>query len=107
MRGRQGVNRAVALLHSDHDPAVYEAMVRQYGLRIVYTVHTDAAAVLGALIAAQHALERMADVVVIPHLDELEADSPWWVVTEVADLLTSRHEHPLGSVFSSAFRRQP
>ncbi|MEV0110344.1 hypothetical protein AB0H42_28950 [Nocardia sp. NPDC050799] len=107
MTGQQGDEKAVALLHSGHDPEVYKALVRQHGLRVVYTVHTDAPAVLAALIAVQHALEHTADVVVIPHLDALESGSPWWVVTEVAGLYTRGHEYPLWSVFSSAFGRQP
>lgn len=58
--------RAVALLHSTHNPATYEALTRKYRLVIVHTVHTDAVAVLAALIAVQHALEHAADAVVIP-----------------------------------------
>ncbi len=95
------------MLHSGHDPGVFEALVRQHGLRVVHTVHTDAPALLAALIAVQHALEHMADVVVIPHLDALEVGSPWWVVTEMADLLTSSQKYPLWSVFSSESRPQP
>lgn len=72
--------RAIALLHNDHDPAVYEALTRKHRLEIVYTVHTDAPAVLTALIAVQHALEHLADAVVIPHLGTLEPGTPWWVV---------------------------
>lgn len=93
--------RAIALLHSDHDPAVYEALTRKHRLQIVYTVHTDAPAVLAALIAVQHALEHLADAVVIPHLDTLEPGTPWWVVTQAADLLTGTQEYPLGSAVTA------
>ncbi|MFD4402904.1 hypothetical protein ACFWPH_09080 [Nocardia sp. NPDC058499] len=81
--------------------------MRKHGLRVVYTVHTDAAAVLAALIAVQHALEHSADVVVIPHVNELEPGTSWWVVTEVADLVTATHEYPLWSGLSAEVRREP
>ncbi|MFI6309522.1 hypothetical protein ACIBEK_05110 [Nocardia fusca] len=53
--------RAVALLHSTHDPATYEALTRKHRLTIVYTVHTDVAAVLAALrsaVTTQHRTEQ-------------------------------------------------
>lgn len=98
--------RAIALLHSDHDPAVYEALTRKHRLEIVYTVHIDAPAVLAALIAVQHALEHLADAVVIPHLGTLEPGTPWWVVTEAADLITGTQEYPLGSAVTAQTRDQ-
>lgn len=98
--------RAVALLHSAHDPDTCEALTRRHRLEIVYTVHTDAAAVLAALIAVQHALEHLADAVVIPHLDTLEPGTPWWVVTEAADLITGTQEYPLWSAVTAQTRRQ-
>lgn len=73
--------RAVALLHTDHDPAALDALLNEHHVITVHTVRTDAPAVLAALIAVQHALEHLADAVVIPHLRELEPDTPWWVVT--------------------------
>jgi hypothetical protein len=96
--------RAVALLHSDHDPVMFETLVWRHQLEIVYTVHTDAAAVLAALIAVQHALEHLADAVVIPHLGTLEPGTPWWVVTEAADLITGTREYPLWSVLTAPMR---
>ncbi|MEU2039259.1 hypothetical protein [Nocardia niwae] len=60
-------------------------------------MHTDAQAVLAALIAVQYALEHMADAVVVPHLGVLRPDTPWWAVTEMADLITGTREYPLGS----------
>ncbi|MGW0356280.1 hypothetical protein ACWDXV_18935 [Nocardia nova] len=86
--------RAIALLHSDHDPDTYETLTRQHRLEVIYTVHTDALAVLAALIAAQHAFEYAADAVVIPHLDTLEVDSPWWAITQVTDLITGTRTYP-------------
>ncbi|MBF6195429.1 hypothetical protein U3653_25270 [Nocardia sp. CDC186] len=97
----------MALLHSDHDPTEFEALVRHHVLRIVYTVHTDAQAVLAALIAVQYALEHMADAVVIPHLGVLESDTPWWAVTEMADLITGTREYPLGSALPTTARWAP
>lgn len=95
----------MALLHSGHDPAAYEALTRRHRLEIVYTVHTDAVAVLAALIAVQHALDHLADAVVIPHLGTLEPGTPWWVVTEAADLITGTQEYPLWSAVTAHTRR--
>ncbi|MET8799588.1 hypothetical protein ABZV91_24740 [Nocardia sp. NPDC004568] len=89
--------RAIALLHSTHDPATYEALTRKHRLNIVYTIHTDAVAVVSALIAVQHALEHAADAVVIPHLGALEPRTPWWVVTQATDLITATQHYPLWS----------
>ncbi|MFF0455220.1 hypothetical protein [Nocardia africana] len=86
--------RTIALLRSDHDPDTYEALTRQHRLEIVYTVHTDALAVLAALIVAQYAFEYAADTVVIPHLRALEDSSPWWAITQVADLVTATRKYP-------------
>lgn len=97
--------RAIALLHSDHDPATLEALTRKHRLNIVYTVHTDAVAVLAALIAVQYALEHAADAVVLPHLGTLEPGTPWWVVTRAADLITGTQEYPLGSALTAQTRR--
>jgi hypothetical protein len=93
--------RAVALLHSTHDPAAYEALTQKHQLNIVYTVHTDATAVLAALIAVQHALEHAADAVVVPHLDDLESSSPWWVITQAADLITATQQYPWASAITT------
>ncbi|MBF6319979.1 hypothetical protein IU453_24830 [Nocardia cyriacigeorgica] len=86
--------RAIALLYSRHDPVVFEALMRRHRLRIVYTVYTDVAAVLAALIAVQHALDHLADAVAVPHLGALEPDTPWWVITEAADLITGAGQYP-------------
>lgn len=98
--------RAVALLYSTHDPAVYEALARTHRLSIVHTVHTDAVAALAALIAVQHALEHAADVVVIPQLGALEPRTPWWVVTQAADLITTTHAYSLGSAATTQHRTE-
>jgi hypothetical protein len=98
--------RAIALLHSGHDPAVCEALTRRHRLTIVYTVHTDTADVLAALIAVQHALEHLAAAVVIPHLDTLDPGSPWWMVTEAADLITSTQRCPRWSTVTAETRGQ-
>ncbi|WP_280234484.1 hypothetical protein [Nocardia cyriacigeorgica] len=55
--------QAVALLHSTHHPATYEALTRKHRLTIVHTIHTDTVAVLAAL---------------IPHFGALEPRTPWW-----------------------------
>ncbi|WP_280236996.1 hypothetical protein [Nocardia cyriacigeorgica] len=98
--------RTVALLHSAHDPATYDALMDRHRLTIVYTVYTDAAAVLGALIAVQHALEHLADAVVIPHLGALKPRAPWWVITEAAGLITDAREYPMGSSFPALMRNE-
>lgn len=98
--------RAVALLHSTHDPATYEALTRKHRLNIVHTVHTDTAAVLAALIAIQYALEHAADAVVIPHLGALAPRTPWWVVTQAADLITGAQAYPLGSAIATQHRTE-
>ncbi|WP_305779790.1 hypothetical protein [Nocardia nova] len=92
--------RAIALLHSDHDPAALEALIREHRLQIVYTVHTDTVAVLAALIAVQYAVEHAAEAVVIPHLDTLEPGAPWWKVTQAADLITGTQEYSLWSALT-------
>lgn len=97
MTETDATTRAVALLHSTHDPAIYEALTHKHRLHIVYTVHTDVAAVLAALIVVQHAMEHGADAVVIPHLDALEPCTPWWVVTRAADLITRTRKYRLGT----------
>ncbi|AHH15677.1 hypothetical protein NONO_c08700 [Nocardia nova SH22a] len=98
--------RAIALLHSDHDPAVYEAQTRRHRLEIVYTVHTDALAVLAALIAVQYAFEYAAHTVVIPHLGTLESGTPWWAITQVADLITGTRKYPLQAGATAAASRE-
>lgn len=103
----QRPRRAVALLRTDHEPTAFETPGQQHGLDIVYTVHTDTAAVPAALIAVQYALEHLADAVAIPHLGTLESDTPWWVVTEVADLITGTQECPVGSASPMAVRQEP
>lgn len=89
--------RAVLLLHSQHNSAVLDALLHRYHATTVHTIHTDAPAVLSALIAVQHALEHLADAVVIPHLRTLEPGTPWWVVTQAADLITSTRRYPFGT----------
>ena len=97
MTDTDATTRAVALLRSTHDPAIYEALTRKHRLHIVYTVYTDVAAVLAALIVVQHAMEHGADTVVIPHLNALEPCTPWWVVTLAADLITGTQEYRMGA----------
>lgn len=82
------------MLHTDHDASELDALVQRNGLRLVFTVRTDTRAVLAALIAVQHSLEHAAEVVAIPHLGSLEPDTPWWVITEVAVLITGTHVYP-------------
>lgn len=96
--------QAVLLLHSQHDSSVLDALLQRYRATIVHTIHTDAPAVLSALIAVQHALEHLADAVVIPHLGTLEPGTPWWVVTQAADLITSTRRYPFGTTPERATR---
>ncbi|MEU4840918.1 hypothetical protein [Nocardia testacea] len=98
--------RAVALLHSDHDPVTLDALVQKHGLQIVYTVHTDAPAVLAALIAVQHVLEHLADAIVIPHIGTLELETPWRVVTAASALITGTQEYPLWSELTTPPRHE-
>ncbi|WP_048833305.1 hypothetical protein [Nocardia cyriacigeorgica] len=49
---------------------------------------------LAALIAVQHALDHVADAVVIPHVGALEPDAPWWIIAEAVDLITGAERHP-------------
>ncbi|WP_431941728.1 hypothetical protein [Nocardia grenadensis] len=98
--------RAVALLHRTHDPTTYEALTRKHRLTIVHTIHTDTVAVLAALIAVQYALEHAADAVLIPHLDALEPRTPWWVVTQAADLITGTQAYPLGAAVTTQHRTE-
>ncbi|MET8799549.1 hypothetical protein ABZV91_24535 [Nocardia sp. NPDC004568] len=92
--GTRHMKRTVALLHNDHGASGLDALLQRNGLRLVFTVRTDSPAVLAALIAVQHALEHAAEVVVIPHLGSLEPDTPWWVITDVAELITGTHVYP-------------
>ncbi|WP_063064778.1 hypothetical protein [Nocardia violaceofusca] len=57
-------------------------------------MHTDALAVLAALIVVQYAFEYAADTVVIPHLGALEDSSPWWAIIQVTDLVTGTRKYP-------------
>ncbi len=98
--------RAIALLHSDHDPTTYEALTRQHRLEIVYTVHTDALAVLALLIVVQYAFEYVAETVVIPHLGTLEPGTPWWAITQVADLITGTRKYSARSIAVPGTRRE-
>lgn len=58
---------------------------------------------LGA--SADGTLEHLADAVVIPHLATLEQGTPWWVVTEAADLITGTQACPLWSAVTTQTRR--
>jgi hypothetical protein len=57
-------------------------------------VYSDKAAVLAALIAVQHGLDHLADVVAIRHLGALEPDAPGWIITETVDPITGTEWHP-------------
>lgn len=106
MRSRYGVpvSRSGSTRSTRAAAARFEALVQRHELHIVYTVHTDTAAVSAALIAVQHALEYLADAIVIPHLGTLEPDTPWRVVTAAADLITGTQEYPLGSTLTAPTR---
>ncbi|MBO0853139.1 MAG: hypothetical protein J2P18_05155 [Nocardia sp.] len=86
--------RAIALLHSDHDPTTLEELTLKHQLQIVYTVHTDTVPALATLIAVQYAGEHAADAVVIPHLETLEPGTPWLRITHTADLITGTQQYP-------------
>ncbi|MGK8465070.1 hypothetical protein [Nocardia cyriacigeorgica] len=46
----------------------------------------------------QRAIEHLADVVVVSHLGTLQARTPWWVVTEAAELITRTQRYPRWSI---------
>ncbi|MGQ4600379.1 hypothetical protein [Nocardia sp. R6R-6] len=98
--------RAIALLHSDHDPATLKALTRKHRLQIVYTVHTDTVDVLAALIAVQYSLEHAAEAVVVPHLGTLQPGAPWWKVTQATDLITGTQEYPPWSAITTQTGRE-
>lgn len=97
--------RTVALLPTAETPSAFEALIQRHALHVVHTIRTDARPVLAALIAVQHALEHVADAVVIPHTGTLEPGSPWWVVTDAADLITATRVYPWGAARSTPLGR--
>ncbi|MFI2233097.1 hypothetical protein [Nocardia testacea] len=79
------------LRRADCDSSDIEWVAQEYGLDIVYTVVTDTAPRLAALIAVHHILESDAEVIVVPHLtrDEIQRTHSWQVVAALVELVTT------------------
>ncbi|MGW0006194.1 hypothetical protein [Nocardia grenadensis] len=76
---------------TDCDSGVVDRLAHEYGLDIVYTVVTDSAPQLAALIAVHHMLESDVEAVVVPHLteDEVRRNRSWQLVVTLARLVTT------------------
>ena len=94
--------RAVALRRADDDGVELERLVRLHNLRVVFTAVTDTVVPrLAVMIAAGHALENRADVVVVPHLT---AEDVWkarerHALVEIADVVGADVLLEAGAVF--------
>jgi hypothetical protein len=66
-------------------------LAQEHDLDIVYTVVTDTAPQLAALIAVHHMLESDVEAVVVPHLteDEVQSNRSWQLVVTLARLVTT------------------
>ncbi|MGW5386928.1 hypothetical protein [Nocardia sp. NPDC003963] len=75
---------------SDCDSGEIDRSTRKHALEVVYTVVTDTALGLAAIIAVHHLLESDADVLVVPHLtdDEVRRNRAWHLVIAFAELVT-------------------
>ncbi|MBF6350324.1 MULTISPECIES: hypothetical protein [Nocardia] len=88
-RGMPG-RRAVVLRRSDDDGVELERLIHLHKLRVVFTAVTDSAVPrLVVMIAAGHAFEHRAEVVVVPHLtaEDVWAAREWHALAEIADVL--------------------
>jgi hypothetical protein len=82
--------RAVAVHAHGSDSADIDRLCEIHTLRVVFTAHIGAGSVHAPVIAARHALEHDADVVLVPYLSTDETRSPaWQAVTRIADLITA------------------
>lgn len=82
--------RAVAVCAHGSDSGDIDRLCEIHALRVVFTAYIGAGSVHAPAIAARHALEYAADVVLVPDLGTDEARSqPWRVVTRIADLITA------------------
>ncbi|MET8797343.1 hypothetical protein ABZV91_13010 [Nocardia sp. NPDC004568] len=82
--------RAVAVRAHGSDSGDIDRLCEIHGLRVVFTAYIGAGSVHAPMIAAHHALDHDADVVLVPHLGIHEARSPSWrTVTRFADLITA------------------
>ncbi|MGI5222455.1 hypothetical protein [Nocardia sp. CA-290969] len=82
--------RAVVLRREDGGGAELERLIRLHNLRVVFTAITDTAVPrLAVMIAAGHALEHGAEVVVVPHLTakDVWAGREWHALAEIAEVI--------------------
>lgn len=82
--------RAVVLHRTDDDGVELERLVRLHDLCVVFTAVTDTAVPrLAVMIAAGHALENCAEVVVVPHLtaEDVWTAREWHALVEIADVV--------------------
>ncbi|MCX0275589.1 hypothetical protein NLM24_33930 [Nocardia zapadnayensis] len=88
--------RAVALVRSDMPPSGVdlESVAERYGYRLVYTVVTEAGAVVTTLAVVQHAREWAAGAVVVPGFAHAYAVRQ--VITGFAALVTPTQLYPRG-----------
>lgn len=82
--------RAVVLRRADDDGDELERLIHLHNLRIVFTAITDTAVPrLAVMIAAGHAFEHRAGVVVVPHLtaEDVWKAREWRALAEIADVV--------------------
>jgi hypothetical protein len=90
MRCEMPSRRAVVLRRGDGGGAELERLIRLHDLRVVFTAVTDTAVPrLAVMIAAGHALEHRAEVVVVPHLtaEDVWAGREWHALAEIVDVI--------------------
>ncbi|MGW5387225.1 hypothetical protein [Nocardia sp. NPDC003963] len=84
--------RAIVLRRSDTDPEYIAMLAETHQLEVLFTAVTDAEhPKLSALIAAQHATDHRAEVIVAPYLtgDTVRGDTSWQQITEICDVVTA------------------
>lgn len=90
--------RAVAVRTHSSDSGDIDRLCEIHGLCVVFTAYIGAGSVHAPAIAARHALEHDADVVLVPDLGVDAARSqPWRAVTRFADLITATAVLEFGS----------
>lgn len=90
--------RAVAVCAHGSDSSDIDRLCEIHALRVVFTAYIGAGSVHAPVIAARHAIEHDADVVLVPDLGTDAARSqPWRAVTRVADLITASAVLEFGS----------
>lgn len=90
---------------SDGGGTELERLIRRHNLSVVFTAVTDTAVPrLAVMIAAGHALEQAAEVVVVPHLtaQDVWTAREWHALAEIVEVIGAE-----GVVLDGSTGRQP